>query len=171
MIQIKQHASKGAVFSAVREWMQSLGFEIAQEDDARPWGGFFVVSEDQIDEFRKQFFPEVEFSESQLANKLSPKILMVAPNKRLSWQYHYRRAEVWKLVGGKAGVITSDTDEEGPLNRMNLGEVVSLSQGQRHRLVGLEEWGVVAEIWMHTDPTQPSNEEDIVRVQDDFQRS
>jgi hypothetical protein len=26
-----------------------------------------------------------------------------------------------------------------------------LQQGERHRLVGLEEWGVVAEIWQHTD--------------------
>jgi mannose-6-phosphate isomerase len=171
MIEIDKHASKGAVFSAVREWMRQLGFEIAHEDDARPWGGFFVVSEEQIDQFRQHFFPEVEFSQSQLANKLSPKILMVGPEKRLSWQYHYRRAEIWKLVGGEAGVITSETDEEGPLTQMKMGEVLSLRKGQRHRLVGLDEWGVVAEIWMHTDPTQPSNEEDIVRVQDDFQRN
>jgi len=28
----------------------------------------------------------------------------------------------------------------------------------------------VAEIWQHTDAAQPSNEADIVRVQDDFGR-
>jgi mannose-6-phosphate isomerase len=172
MINIENQKSKGEVFTTVKKWINELGFEIVNEDDARPWGGFFVVSEGQIDQFRRQFFPEVEFSDAQLSNKLSPKILMVSPEKRLSWQYHFRRAEIWKLVGGEAGLITSNTDEEGPLQKMNLGEVVSLRQGQRHRLVGQEDnWGVVAEIWMHTDPTQPSNEEDIVRVQDDFQRN
>jgi hypothetical protein len=29
---------------------------------------------------------------------------------------------------------------------------------------------LVAEIWQHTDPDHPSNEDDIVRVQDDFGR-
>jgi len=29
---------------------------------------------------------------------------------------------------------------------------------------------LVAEIWQHTDPKHPSNEEDIVRLQDDFGR-
>jgi hypothetical protein len=28
--------------------------------------------------------------------------------------------------------------------------------------------GIVAEIWQHTDLNQPSDEEDIVRLQDDF---
>ncbi|WP_114750778.1 cupin domain-containing protein [Pleomorphovibrio marinus] len=171
MIKIEKNANKSGVFFAVKNWLKENGFEIASEDDARPWGGFFVISEEQIDKFRKTFFPEVSFSESQLSKKLSPKILMVAPKKRLSWQYHFRRAEIWKLVGGKGGIITSETDEEGPLEEMKTGEVVSLNQGQRHRLVGLDDWGIVAEIWMHTDPTQPSNEDDIVRVQDDFQRN
>jgi hypothetical protein len=45
-----------------------------------------------------------------------------------------------------------------------------LGQGERHRLVGLEDWGVIAEIWQHTDAAIPSDESDIVRVQDDFGR-
>jgi mannose-6-phosphate isomerase len=38
-------------------------------------------------------------------------------------------------------------------------------------LVGLDQWGVVAEIWQHTDVTNLSDESDIVRLQDDFGRS
>ena len=53
---------------------------------------------------------------------------------------------------------------------MELGKTVSLEQGERHRLVGLDSWGIVAEIWMHVDPEHPSNEEDIVRVEDDYAR-
>jgi hypothetical protein len=48
--------------------------------------------------------------------------------------------------------------------------VVNLKQGERHRLVGLNDWGIVAEIWMHTDPNLPSDEEDIVRINDEFGR-
>jgi mannose-6-phosphate isomerase len=51
-----------------------------------------------------------------------------------------------------------------------LGTTVSLKKGERHRLVGVEEWGIIAEIWQHTDIKNPSNEDDIVRVQDDFGR-
>jgi hypothetical protein len=36
--------------------------------------------------------------------------------------------------------------------------------------VGLNEWGVLAEIWQHINPAHPSDEDDIVRVQDDFGR-
>jgi mannose-6-phosphate isomerase-like protein (cupin superfamily) len=101
---------------------------------------------------------------------LSPKILLVAPEKRLSWQYHHRRAEIWKVVSGQVGVVRSETDQEGDLVVHTTGEVIKLAQGERHRLVGLAEQGVIAEIWQHTDANHPSDEDDIVRVQDDFGR-
>ena len=50
------------------------------------------------------------------------------------------------------------------------GDQITLTQGERHRLIGLDDYGVVAEIWQHTDKKNPSDEEDIVRVQDDFGR-
>jgi mannose-6-phosphate isomerase-like protein (cupin superfamily) len=95
---------------------------------------------------------------------------MVESNKRLSWQYHHRRSEIWKLAAGTAGVVTSNTDQQGVLKRLHVGEIIRLEKGTRHRLVGLDGWGMIAEIWQHTDPTNPSDEEDIVRVQDDFGR-
>jgi len=42
--------------------------------------------------------------------------------------------------------------------------------GERHRLVCLNKRGVVAELWRHLDLQHPSDEEDIVRLQDDFGR-
>jgi hypothetical protein len=48
--------------------------------------------------------------------------------------------------------------------------VITLAQGERHRLVGLDVQGVIAEIWQHTDANHPSDEDDIIRVQDDFGR-
>ena len=100
---------------------------------------------------------------------MSPKILIVKPNVRLSWQYHNRRAEIWQVYKGLVGVVQSDTNIENELKNYMPGDQIKLSQGERHRLVGLADYGVVAEIWQHTDEV-PSNEEDIIRVQDDYGR-
>ncbi len=161
---------KSEVFASVEKYLSDNGFKIAAKDFSRPWGGFFVLDESQAQKFGQLYFPNVELSTLRISGKLSPKILMVQANKRLSWQYHFRRAEIWKLVAGTAGVVTSDTDQEGPVQTLKIGEIIRLKQGQRHRLVGLDGWGMIAEIWQHTDAAQPSDEDDIVRVQDDFGR-
>lgn len=101
---------------------------------------------------------------------MSPKILVVAPFKRLSWQYHHRRSEIWRIIKGQAGVVRSNFDSEHELEIFNVGATVRLLQGERHRLVGIEDYAVIAEIWQHTDVTNPSDEKDIVRLQDDFGR-
>jgi mannose-6-phosphate isomerase len=88
----------------------------------------------------------------------------------LSWQYHFRRSEVWRVVAGPIAVAKSDTDVQNSPQTYKNGEIITLKQGERHRLIGLHDWGIVAEIWQHTDPTNPSDESDIVRVQDDFSR-
>ena len=154
----------------MESYLRSQGFIITKQDRGRPWGGFFVIDEDQARQFINNYFPHLENEELLIRNRLSPKILLAAPEKRLSWQYHHRRAEIWKLIGGSAGIITSDTDEENEPVLLNPGDIIQLKQGERHRLVGLSEWGIVAEIWLHTDKQDPSDEDDIVRVQDDFGR-
>jgi mannose-6-phosphate isomerase-like protein (cupin superfamily) len=161
---------KQEVFAEVEQYLSGLGLTAVDRDFSRPWGGFFVIDENQAKEFAGIFFPDIEFAAIQLNRKLSPKILIVQPGQRLSWQYHHRRSEIWRVVSGEAGVITSDTDEEGELQRLVVGDKIELKQGQRHRLVGLNNWGIIAEIWQHTDAQHPSDEEDIVRVQDDFGR-
>lgn len=57
---------------------------------------FFVIDEAQAAAFAKHFFPAENFDTLKITNKLSPKILLVAPHKQLGWQYHHRRAEIWK---------------------------------------------------------------------------
>ncbi|SEB06093.1 mannose-6-phosphate isomerase, type 2 [Flavobacterium gillisiae] len=161
---------KNAISERVAAIIKDQNFTIVQQDMTRPWGGFFVIEEDQASAFAKLFFPNLEMSQIQITNKLSPKILVVAPNKRLSWQYHFRRSEIWKIIGGKVGVKTSLTDEEGEIQELSSGAFIQMDKGERHRLIGLDSWGIVAEIWQHTDLNQPSDEEDIVRLQDDFGR-
>ncbi len=158
------------VFKNTADSLTAQGFNIVKMDDRRPWGGFFVIDEAQALQFIEAFFPGLSLQDFEGFKKLSPKVLVVAPGSRLSWQYHFRRSEIWRLLEGEAGLIVSPTDEEGPLQRIAPGELVRLEQGERHRLVGLEDWGVLAEIWRHTDPAHPSDEDDIVRVQDDYGR-
>lgn len=169
-INLSKELTKEEVFNRVEDYLKAQGFRISKIDKTRPWGGFFVLEESQILEFKKKYFDEVKLSKEQLEQKLSPKFLLVAPGARLSWQYHHRRAELWTLVSGESGIVRSSTDEQGAASDMEAGVIISLDQGERHRLTGKSNWGVVAEIWMHIDPSNPSNEEDIVRLDDDYSR-
>lgn len=161
---------KAALFQKIENQLQSQGFQINKVDQDRPWGGFFVLNEEQAQAFANYYFAGLDVDQLRISGKLSPKILLVAPNTRLSWQYHFRRAEIWTVVEGTVGVKTSSTDEEGELRTLAQGDTITLEQGERHRLIGLNDWGIVAEIWQHTDASNPSDESDIVRVQDDFGR-
>jgi len=150
--------------------VESFGFKIVLKDFKRPWGGFLVIDENQAQNFSNHFFKGINIENLKISGKLSPKILIVKPNARLSWQYHHRRAEIWKVFKGECGIIRSDTDMEDEMNIYNEGDQIKLKQGERHILIGLKDYCLVAEIWQHTDKNNPSNEEDIVRVQDDFGR-
>jgi mannose-6-phosphate isomerase-like protein (cupin superfamily) len=167
---MENELQKEQLFKKVQEDLEVHGFEILQKDMQRPWGGFFVINEDQAQKFSDTFFSGIAVDQLKISGKLSPKVLIVAPKTRLSWQYHHRRAEIWQVISGTVGVISSLTNQEGELKKYQPGDQIVLGQGVRHRLVGLENWGVIAEIWQHTDASIPSDESDIVRVQDDFGR-
>lgn len=165
-----EYIDKGELFDQIEEQLKAQGFEIDNIDQTRPWGGFFVINEDQAQKFADQYFDNLDIQGLKIAGKLSPKILIVGPSKRLSWQYHHRRAEIWRVTQGEVAVVTSNTDDENEVKKLKEGDFIRLAQGERHRLIGLDSYGVVAEIWQHTDGEHPSDENDIVRVQDDFGR-
>lgn len=162
--------TKDLIFKQTAQYLCEKGFKVNKTDSNRPWGGFFVIDENESQKFIDHYFSHLTKNDLSISGKLSPKILVVAPQKRLSWQYHHRRAEIWKLIGGTAGVVTSDTDDEKETRQLKIGDIIQLKQGERHRLIGLENWGIVAEIWLHTNAENPSDEEDIIRLQDDFGR-
>ena len=158
------------IFETTRIKLSNQGLRIDRYDLTRPWGGFFVLDENQAQAFADIYFEGLDVAPLRIAGKLSPKILLVKPEARLSWQYHHRRAETWRVVEGPVGIVRSATDDEGIVESFTAGQTIVLEKGERHRLIGLEGWGVVAEFWQHTDPDYPSDEEDIVRVQDDYSR-
>ncbi len=147
-----------------------LGFEIISKDFDRPWGGFLVIDESQAQDFANTFFNGINVETLKIGGKLSPKILIVNPNSKLSWQYHNRRAEIWKVFKGEVGISKSLDNNEKPLKNLITGDQIKLKEGERHRLVGLDDFAVIAEIWQHTDSSNPSDENDIVRLSDDYGR-
>ena len=159
------------IFNKTFEDLKSKKLKVVDKDTERPWGGFFVISEDNAQEFSNIYFNGLNTEELKVSGKLSPKILIIAPNKRLSWQYHHRRSEIWMVVSGKIKTVTSHDDIERKEKILKEGDDIRLNQGERHRIIGLEEHAVVAEIWIHTYKENPSDENDIIRVQDDFDRN
>jgi mannose-6-phosphate isomerase len=164
-LQLPSTAEKQPVFEAITAWLDELGLKIANTDFDRPWGGFFVIADESGQDFLHKFFPGFA------GVNFTPKILVAEPGKRLSWQYHHRRAEHWNVLYGPVGVVISATDAQNPVRTLQQGETLSFDAQIRHRLIGLEGFGVVAEIWEHTDPAHPSDDADIVRVADDFSRA
>ena len=159
------------IFSKTLEILSSKKLNVIDKDTDRPWGGFFVISEDNTQEFSNIYFNGLNIEELKVSGKLSSKILIISPNNRLSWQYHHRRSEIWKVVSGKIKVVTSHDDIERNEKILKEGDEIRLYKGERHRIIGMDEYALVAEIWIHTDKDNPSDENDIVRVQDDFNRN
>ena len=150
--------------------IKGLGFDIISKDFERPWGGFLVINEKQAQEFANKFFDGINIQTLKIGGKLSPKILIVKPNSKLSWQYHQRREEIWKVFKGKVGISRSKDNEQSPIVKLDEGDEIKLEKGERHRLIGLDDYAVLAEIWQHTDPNNPSDEYDIVRLSDEYGR-
>ncbi|MBP6385815.1 MAG: phosphoheptose isomerase [Pseudarcicella sp.] len=172
-ISTKNNIEKTNLFEAIEKQLIALDLNWTSQDRERPWGGFFVIDPQKTHTFLAQFFPNILDETKDVAQlHISPKILIVAPHQRLSWQYHYRRSEIWKVIStNPVGVKTSLTDLE-PESVVTLAEndIIKMQKGERHRLIGLEHWGIIAEIWQHSDHNHPSDENDIVRIQDDFGR-
>lgn len=153
--------------------VEAAGYTIVDLNDTKPWGAYIRMESSQAERFIQEFFPGLTLEEAQLgiANaELSPKLLIVAPSQRLSWQYHDRRAERWAFLT-EGGYYKSDTDEQGEVVIAQPGTVVQFTKGERHRLTGVHnKYAIVAEIWQHSDVNNPSTEEDIVRLADDYKR-
>ena len=155
-------------YTEIREEIESLGFNVIDYDFNRPWGGFLLIDESQSQDFINTFIP---LENLKIEDRLSPKILIVNPDSRLSWQFHYRRKEIWRVYKNSVGIIRSMDNNQNEMEILNEGDIIKFQTEERHRLVGLSNFGVVAEIWIHTDLNNPSDEQDIVRLQDDYSRN
>jgi mannose-6-phosphate isomerase-like protein (cupin superfamily) len=112
------------------------------ETDQRPWGSYEVLEE---------------------SAGYKVKRLEVKPGKRLSLQRHSRRSEHWVVVRGTADVICGDRKLQ-----LKEGEHIHIPPETNHRL-GNSTTGLLALIEVQLGDYL--GEDDIVRLEDDYQRS
>lgn len=94
-----------------------------------------------------------------LNEKSTVKLVNVNSGKRLSMQYHSKRSEFWKVVLGKIEVTLNSAKII-----LKKGETITIPVGAIHRITGIED-SIILEISFGE-----FNEEDIVRLDDDFGR-
>lgn len=111
------------------------------EHDIRPWGEYWVLED---------------------ATTHKVKRIQVNPAGRLSYQYHFHRSEVWTIVRGTA-VITLDGVEK----EYNVGDVAIIPQGVKHRIENRTAENVE---FIEVQYGTYFGEDDIVRIEDDYQR-
>ena len=171
LAKLRQLTDKQSATSWLQQWIINQKWQIVESNLHKPWGAYYRLSDPQAARFVKQYFSQTTLPDWVLDLPLTPKFLLVSPNKRLSWQYHDRRGELWKVLLGPVGVVRSPTDQMPPQPEVfSDSALVEIPPSSRHRLIGLKQWGVVAEIWVHSDPDNPSDEADNHRLQDDYHR-
>ncbi len=112
------------------------------EHDVRPWGQYWVLED---------------------ADTYKVKRIEVNPGGRLSYQYHHKRAEVWTIVEG-VGRITLD----GEVKDYKAGELAIIPLGAKHRIENpFNEPLIFIEVQHGTY----FGEDDIVRIEDDYNRN
>lgn len=112
------------------------------EHDIRPWGEYWVLED---------------------AEKYKVKRILVNPGGKLSLQYHHKRSEVWTIVDG-TGTITLDEKIED----YEVGQVVQIPQGVHHRIENRTQKPVV---FIEVQWGTYFGEDDIVRIEDDYNRA
>jgi mannose-6-phosphate isomerase len=169
-LELKQQ--KELLYKRAQAEARGFGLEIVEEYSSpdKPWGAYLRVAESSLPQFYEAYWNGVPVPSPAAGLRLDPKILIVAPGARLSLQYHHRRGEHWRVLDGPVKVVIGDDGATVQEVTAGPGQVLRIPQGKWHRLVGTDVWGRVAEIWEHTDPANPSGEDDIVRVQDDYGR-
>lgn len=116
---------------------QNYSFEM----ESRPWGMYEVLLDS----------PECKV-----------KRITVAPNQKLSYQYHTKRAEKWIVVKGSLTIIL---DDEKVFRQV--GESISIPLGAKHRACNeTDELAQFIEVQTGTY----FGEDDIVRIEDKYGR-
>ena len=111
------------------------------EFEKRPWGAYYVIHDE---------------------DNYKVKRIEVIPGKRLSYQYHLKRSEAWTIVKGLALVTIDDQN----FKLQNGGSIV-ISQGSKHRI---ENIGKMDLIFIEVQTGSYFGEDDIIRIEDDYNR-
>lgn len=171
-IDTNEKVAENVIVEQIIKCINDSGYTFTEINVTKPWGCYFRFSKHDEDKFIGEFFPDTKLLHSKLGNggDLSLKLLLADPGQGLSWQYHRRRKEIWAFVSEGAYKRSMD-NTEGKKHKANAGDIVQFKPLERHRLIGCNDaYTIVAEIWQHTDTDNLSNEDDIVRLIDDYSR-
>ena len=94
--------------------------------------------------------------------KCKVKKIVVRPGQKPSYQYHYKRNEVWTVIEG-TGVLTLN-DIKCP---MNAGDTFEIPVGAKHRP---HNNGTEDLVFIETQWGEYFGEDDIVRIEDEYNR-
>ena len=111
------------------------------ENGIRPWGEYQVLHVDGL---------------------MKVKRILVKPKGRLSLQYHHKRSEHWFIVQGRGKF-----DLDNAVWIVEKGDSFNIAVGQTHRI---ENVGDTDLIFVEVQTGEAFDEDDIVRVSDDYGR-
>ena len=109
---------------------------------------------------QKEFRPWGWFKVLQRGKKYCVKQLWIEPDMRISYQFHRYRTEDWVVVEGNGTITRNDVEEEA-----KIGDTFFIGIEQRHRIKGGKNGITIIEV-----QRGDCKEDDIVRLEDDFNR-
>lgn len=116
--------------------------DLGAKSDTRPWGRWEILLEEPAYKVKR---------------------IVVLPGKRLSYQRHARRREIWTIAHGEA-LATLDGREI----RLALGQTIDIPLGAAHRIANPGKSDLV---FIEVQLGSYFGEDDIERLQDDYGRA
>jgi mannose-6-phosphate isomerase-like protein (cupin superfamily) len=110
----------------------------------------------------KETRPWGEFENILDATYCKVKQITIKPGQAPSYQYHYKRSEVYVIVQGKALICLDDVEKE-----YNVGDTVIIPVLMKHRVTNI---GNEDLIFIEIQHGEYFGEDDIVRVSDSYGR-
>lgn len=113
-----------------------------KDESKRPWGQYEILLD---------------------TPRCKVKRIQVEPGQRLSYQYHHKRSETWVVAQGTLTVIL-----DGKEYTLEYGESINIPLGAKHRA-----WNKTDKVvqFIETQSGTYFGEDDIVRIEDDFDRT
>ena len=90
------------------------------------------------------------------------KQIIIQPGQAPSYQYHFKREEVWVVVKGEGKLILDDVESS-----VSPGSIVSVPVETRHRIRNTGDENL---IFIEVQLGEYFGEDDIIRLEDDYDR-
>lgn len=106
--------------------------------------------------------PWGEFSNLLDESYCKVKRIIIAPGEAPSYQYHFKRSEIWFVVQGNGQLRQDDI-----ITEVNLGSIVTVPKESKHQIKNI---GSNDLIFIEVQTGEYFGEDDIVRLEDKYGR-